>query len=138
MTSQIFLVSAVTQTLNLTSIRVLYGKVALANKFSLSLKIFIVKRNKIQLDFDNIYSILKIIKVCQNNIKHGKNCTDESFYFLYSVISVGKIMLHILLRNVWRAGLQSLRVSVSTDDRRNASATLLREVGYFFPRRRRN
>ena len=33
----------------------------------------------------------------------------------------------------WRAG-----VSISTNDRRNASATMPREVGYFFPRRRSN
>ena len=63
-----------TQTWNLTSIRVLYGKVTFANKFSSSLKIFIVKRNKIQLGFDNIY-ILKIISMC--HVKHEKNCTDE-------------------------------------------------------------
>ena len=38
--------------------------------------VFIVKRNKIQLGFDNIYC-LKIINVCQDNVKHGKYCTDE-------------------------------------------------------------
>ena len=48
-------VPALTQTSNLTSIRVLYGKVTFANKFSLSLKIFIVNRNKFPLGFDNIY-----------------------------------------------------------------------------------
>ena len=71
----------------------LYGKVMLANKFLPSLKIFIVKRNKIQLGFDNIYSILKIIMVCKGNIKHGKNCADEWLFFLCSVISVCEIML---------------------------------------------
>ena len=35
--------------------RVLYGKVTFGNKFSSSLKIFIVKVNKIQLGFDNKY-----------------------------------------------------------------------------------
>ena len=34
--------------------------------------------------------------------------------------------------------IQDAGVSISTDDRRNASATLLREVGYFFLRRRSN
>ena len=43
------------RTLKLTSIRVLYGKVTFASNFSSSLKIFKVKRNKIQLGFDNIY-----------------------------------------------------------------------------------
>ena len=41
--------------LNLTSIRVLYGKDTFTNKFPSSLKIFIIKRNKIQLGFDNVY-----------------------------------------------------------------------------------
>ena len=41
--------------MNLTSIRVLYGKVTFANKFPSSLKIFNVKRNKIQVSFDNVY-----------------------------------------------------------------------------------
>ena len=48
-------VLAVTQTLNLTSIRVLYGKVTFADKFSSSLKIFVVNRNKFQFGLDNIY-----------------------------------------------------------------------------------
>ena len=38
-----------------TGIRVLYGEVTFANNFSLPLKIFIVKRSKIQLGFNNIY-----------------------------------------------------------------------------------
>ena len=38
-----------------TSIRVQYGKVTFGNKFSSSLKMFIVKGNKIQLGFDNKY-----------------------------------------------------------------------------------
>ena len=29
----------------------------------------------------SIKYILKIINVCQDNVKHGKNCTDERFYF---------------------------------------------------------
>ena len=58
MMSQI-LVPAVTQTLKLTSVRVLYGKVMFPNKFSSSLKIFIVKRNKSQLGFDDIYPVRK-------------------------------------------------------------------------------
>ena len=44
-------------------------------KFSSSLKIFTILRNKIQL-FSSTY-ILKIINACQDNIKHRKNCTDE-------------------------------------------------------------
>ena len=55
-----FLLSPVAQTLNLTSIRVLYGKVTFANKFSSSLKIFVVKRNKIQQGFDSIYPEKKL------------------------------------------------------------------------------
>ena len=47
--------STVTQTLNLTSVRVKCGKVTFGNKFSSSLKMFIVKGNKIQLGFDNKY-----------------------------------------------------------------------------------
>ena len=50
-----FLIPAVTQTLNLTSVRVQYGKVTFGNKFSSSLKMFIVKGNKIHLGFDNKY-----------------------------------------------------------------------------------
>ena len=39
-----------------TSIRrTFYGKVTFANKFTSSLKVFMVKRNEIQLVFDNIY-----------------------------------------------------------------------------------
>ena len=45
--------STVTQTLNLTCVRVKCGKVTFGNKFSSSLKMFIVKGNKIQLGFDN-------------------------------------------------------------------------------------
>ena len=37
---------------NLTSVRVLYGKVTFGNKFSSSLKMFIVKGNKIHLGFN--------------------------------------------------------------------------------------
>ena len=47
--------STVTQTLNLTCVRVKCGKVTFGNKFSSSLKMFIVKGNKIQLGFDNKY-----------------------------------------------------------------------------------
>ena len=43
-----------TCTMNLISIRVLYGKDTFSNNFSYSLKNFIVKRGKIQLGFDNI------------------------------------------------------------------------------------
>ena len=43
--------------LNLTSLRVKYGKVTFGNKFSSSLKMFIVKGKKIQLGFDNKYPI---------------------------------------------------------------------------------
>ena len=44
-----------TQTLNLTSVRVWYGKVTFGKKIFVFLKMFIVKGNKIQLDFDNKY-----------------------------------------------------------------------------------
>ena len=44
-----------TQTLNLTSVRIWYGKVTFGNKFSSSLKMFIVRGDKIQLGFDNKY-----------------------------------------------------------------------------------
>ena len=37
--------------------------------------------------------ILKITNVCQDDVKQGKNRTDELFYFLRGVITVGKIML---------------------------------------------
>ena len=47
----------------------------------------------------SITYILKIINVRQDNVKHGKKCTDELFYFLCGVITVGKIKL----RHVWRA-----------------------------------
>ena len=47
--------STVTQTLNLTCVRAKCGKVTFGNKFSSSLKMFIVKGNKIQLGFDNKY-----------------------------------------------------------------------------------
>ena len=50
-----FLVPAVTQTLNLISVRVWYGKVTFGNKFPSSLKMFIVRGDKIQLGFDNKY-----------------------------------------------------------------------------------
>ena len=52
------------------------GKDRFACKFTSSMKIFTVKRNKIQLRFDKVRYILKIISVCQDNVKHGKNCTD--------------------------------------------------------------
>ena len=45
----------VTQTLNLIDTRILYGKVTFVNKFSSSLKIFIVKRNRIKLVFDKVF-----------------------------------------------------------------------------------
>ena len=51
-------------------IRVLYAKVTFANKFLLSLKIFIINRNKFQFGFYNIYP--EIINMCQDNVKHGK------------------------------------------------------------------
>ena len=41
----------------------------------------------------SITHILKIINTCQENVKPGKNCTDEWFYFLCGVIPVGKVML---------------------------------------------
>ena len=40
---------------NLISMRVLYGKVTFADNFPLSLKIFIGKRHKTQLGFNNLY-----------------------------------------------------------------------------------
>ena len=40
-----------------------------------------------------IIYILKIITLFRDNVKHGKNCTDEWFYFSCVVITVGKIML---------------------------------------------
>ena len=51
MTSQIS-GPAVTQTLNLTSVRVKCGKDTFGNKFSSSLKMFTVKGDKIQLGFN--------------------------------------------------------------------------------------
>ena len=38
-------------------------------------------------------SYQKITIVCRDNIKHGKNCTDEWLDFLCGVITEGKIML---------------------------------------------
>ena len=37
--------------------------------------------------------ILKITNVCQDDVKQGKNSTDELFYFLRGVITVSKIMI---------------------------------------------
>ena len=45
-------------------------------------------------------NILRIINVCQDSIKHGKNGTDEWFYFLCGII----ILWAKLCWNVWRAG----------------------------------
>ena len=78
-----FLLSPVAQTLDLTSIRVLYWKVTFANKFSSSLKIFVVKRNKIQQGSDNIYP--EKINVCQDNVKRGKSCTQMSDFISYAI-----------------------------------------------------
>ena len=100
------MVPAVTQTLNLTSIRVLYGKVTFTNKFSSSLKIFIINRNKFQLGFENI--VLKIINMCQDIVRHGKNTVQMIDFNSYVVLLLWvKLCYGILLRNVWRAGLQS-------------------------------
>ena len=41
----------------------------------------------------SITYIVIIINVCQDNVKHGKKCTDEWFYFLCGVITVGESML---------------------------------------------
>ena len=74
-----------TVTLNLTSVRVKCGKVTFGNKFSSSLKMFLViKETKSSLV--SIINILKIINACQDSVKRGKNCTDEWFYFLCGVI----------------------------------------------------
>ena len=51
------------------------------------------KETKSSLISITYYYILKIINVCQDNVKHGKNCTHEWFYFLRGVITVGEIML---------------------------------------------
>ena len=46
--------------------------------------------------------------MCQDNVKHGKNCTDDGFYFLCGVTTVGKIMLqHFTKKCTWTAELQS-------------------------------
>ena len=76
--------STVTQTLNLTSVRVKCGKVTFGNNFSSSLKMFIViKETKSSLV--SVINILKIINA-QDSVKRGRNCTDEWFYFLCGVI----------------------------------------------------
>ena len=41
----------------------------------------------------SITYIVIIIDVCQDNVKHGKKCTEEWFYFLCGVITVGEVML---------------------------------------------
>ena len=107
MTSQI-----VTQTLKLTSLRVLYGKVAFANKFPSSLKIFIVNRNKFSLV--SIIYTLKIINECQDNVKHGKNCTDGWFYFVCGVTTVGKIMLRHFTKKYVESRVSKLFITRST------------------------
>ena len=53
-------------------------------QISSSLKMFIVKGNKIQLGLDNKYP--ENNQACQDSVKYGENCTDEWFYFLCSVI----------------------------------------------------
>ena len=63
--------------LNLTSLRVKYGKVTFGNKFSSSLKMFIGKGKKIQLGFDNKYP--EIINACHDSIKHGKTVQMSGF-----------------------------------------------------------
>ena len=76
--------STVTQILNLTSVRVKCDKVTFGNKFSSSLKMFLViKETKSSLV--SIINILKIIN-SQDSVKRGKNCTDEWFYFLCGVL----------------------------------------------------
>ena len=79
--------------------------------------------------FDNIYSILKIIMVCQGNIKHGKNCTDEWFFFLCSVISVCKIML-------WRFTKKCMERKASKLKGFNRHQRPTKRVGYIAQRSR--
>ena len=100
-------VPAVTQTLNLTSIRVLYGKVTFANKFSSSLKIVIVNRNIFQLV--SITYILKIINVCKTMLNMEKTVQMSDFHSYAVLLLWVKLCygINILLRNKWRAGLQS-------------------------------
>ena len=79
-------VPAVTQTLNLTSVRIWYGKVTFGNKFSSSLKMFIVKGNKIQLGFDN--------KCAENN-----QLVRKSIYSFYCVTIESTLFSLLMDRN---------------------------------------
>ena len=86
------MVPAAIQTLNLTSIRVLYGAESRSpTNFRRLWRFLSSKGTKSSLVL--IIYILKIINLCRDNVKHGKNCTDEWFYFSCVVITVGKIML---------------------------------------------
>ena len=68
------------------------GKSRLATNFRRLSRCLFLKETKSTLV--SIINILKIINSCQESVKHGKNCTDEWFYFLCGVIfAVGKIML---------------------------------------------
>ena len=67
---------------------------------------FIVNRNKFQLGFDNI--VLEITNMCQDNVRHGKKTVQMSDFNSFAVLLLWvKLCYGILLRNVWRAGLQS-------------------------------
>ena len=47
----------------------------------------------------SITYILKKINVCQDNVKCGRSCTDEWFYFLCGIITLGKITLQHFTKN---------------------------------------